>query len=115
MNCEQGLSLINARMDGELLPDDRHRLTAHLGECASCRVAADELERDDRELARTFGARQRAASTIADQVLEAWFDEAPLPSRRWVFLRWASSAAAGSITYVSLVAPGIATPSRYHW
>ena len=93
MNCEQGLSLINARMDGELLPDERHRLTAHLGECASCRVAADELERDDRELARIFGARQRAASTVADQALEAWFEEAP--SRGWVHLRWASAAAAG--------------------
>ncbi len=95
MNCEQGLSLINARMDGELLSDDRHRLRAHLGECADCRVAVDELERDDRELARIFGTRQRAASTVADHVLEAWFEEAPLPSRWRAHLRWASAAAAG--------------------
>jgi hypothetical protein len=95
MNCKQCLSLSNARMDGELLPDDQHRLTAHLNECANCQVAVDALERDDREVARMFGARQRAASTLADQVLEAWFDEAPLPSRRWVSLRWASAAAAG--------------------
>ncbi len=95
MKCELWLSLINARMDGELLPDDEHRLSAHLGECASCRAAANELERVDRELARTFGARQRAASTIADQVLEAWFAKAPSPSRRWDHLRWASAAAAG--------------------
>ncbi len=105
MKCEQGFSLINARMDGELLPDDRHRLTAHLGECANCRVAADELEHDDRELARIFGARQRAASTVADQVLEAWFEKAPLPSRRWGHLRWASAVAAGFAMAVLLFGP----------
>ena len=73
MNCEQGLALINARMDGELLSDDRHRLTAHLGECANCQLAVEELERADRELARILVTRPRAASAIADQVLEAWF------------------------------------------
>ncbi len=106
MNCEQWLSLINASMDGELLLDDGHRLTAHLGECATCRVAADELERDDRELARNFGPRQRAASTIADQVLDAWFEEAPSPSRLRVYLRWASSAAAGFAVAFFLFGPG---------
>ncbi len=95
MNCEQSLSLINARMDGELLLDDRHRLTAHLGECASCRAAADQMERDDRELTRIFGDRQRAASAVADQVLEAWFEETPAPSRRWALVRWAPAFAAG--------------------
>ncbi len=105
MNCEQGLSLINARMDGELLPDDRHRLAAHLGECANCRVTADELERDDRELARLCGARQRAASAVADRVLEAWFDEAPSPSRRWVHLTWVSAAAAGFAVALLLFGP----------
>ncbi len=95
MGCEQGLTLINARMDGELPADDRHRLIVHLGECATCRVAVDDFERDDRELARIFGARQRSAAAVADRVLEAWFDEAPSRSRPWGLWRLTSAVAAG--------------------
>ncbi|MCH8149137.1 MAG: zf-HC2 domain-containing protein [Planctomycetes bacterium] len=95
MNCEQGLSLISALMDGELLPDDRHRLTAHLAECANCRVAMDDWERDDRELAQVFGVRKRAASAVADRVLEAWFEEASSSSRQRGHWKLASAAAAG--------------------
>ena len=95
MNCEQGLSLISALMDDELLPDDRRRLTAHLGECATCRVAVNDLERHDRELAHVFGVRRRAASAVADRVLEAWYEEAPSSSRQWGHWKLASAAAAG--------------------
>jgi len=82
-------------MDGELSADDRHRLTVHLGECTNCRMATDELERDDRELARIFDVRQRSAAAVADRVLEAWFEEAPLSSRTWRPWRLASAIAAG--------------------
>ncbi len=95
MDCEQGLLLINARLDGELPAGDRHRLTVHLGECTSCRLAVDEFERDDRELSRIFGARQRSAAAVADRVLEAWFKEAPPISRRWGGWGLTSAAAAG--------------------
>ncbi len=95
MNCEQGLELINARMDGELLPEERHRLSAHLGECAICQETADELERTDRELSRVFGTHSRKASEIADRVLEDWFAEAQSASYRRSHLRWVSAAAAG--------------------
>lgn len=112
MNCEQGLSLINAHMDGELPPDDRHRLAAHLSVCASCRLTADKLGRDDRELARTFGTRQRAARAIADQVLEAWFEEAPAPSRLWVRLKWVAAVAAGFAMAFLLFGPRTWTGSN---
>ncbi|GJM23869.1 MAG: hypothetical protein DHS20C16_02840 [Phycisphaerae bacterium] len=105
MNCEQGLSLINARIDSELLPEDRHRLTVHLGECSSCQLAVDEVERADHELARIFGTRRRAASAVADRVLEAWFDEAPLPSRWRIHLRWVSAVAAGLAMALFLYGP----------
>ncbi|MHC5109412.1 MAG: anti-sigma factor family protein [Planctomycetota bacterium] len=80
MNCEHSFSLINARMDGELPVEDRHRLTAHLGECADCRNAADEFEQGDRELAHLFAQRQESAARVAERVLEAWWNEAPSPS-----------------------------------
>lgn len=95
MDCEQGSLLLNARMDGELSAEDRHRLTLHLDECAACRISADEFERVDRELARNFLVRQRSVVAVADRVMEAWLEEAPLRSRRWTHFRWASAVAAG--------------------
>lgn len=82
MNCEHWFALINARMDGELPPDDRRRLSAHLSECANCRKAADEFENGDRELARLFAPRQQAAAMVADRVLEQWWNESPLRTKK---------------------------------
>ncbi|MGB0760611.1 MAG: anti-sigma factor family protein [Rubripirellula sp.] len=95
MSCEHWFPLINASMDGELPADERERLSAHLGECASCRYAADEFEKGDRELARFFSPHQDAAARVADRVLEDWLTEMPLSSTTSGYWRVSLAAAAG--------------------
>ena len=37
MNCEEVSTLISAELDGELAPEDRPALEAHLAGCVACR------------------------------------------------------------------------------
>src|SRR5687767_46868 len=65
MNCEEAWNLISARMDGEISPEDRPALDAHLAACATCRSVSDGFEVDDSRLRRAFVERRRAAAAVA--------------------------------------------------
>jgi hypothetical protein len=82
MTCEECLNLLSARLDGELLPDDRVRLDAHLSECSGCRAAADAFGLQHADLRRAFLPRQRAAQDLAERVI------ARLPHRRSYRMPW---------------------------
>lgn len=42
--CEEYWQLLNARLDGELSPDDAARLEQHLAQCPHCRQSAEDLD-----------------------------------------------------------------------
>src|SRR5438309_11641497 len=95
MTCDDALNLINAKLDGELSPDDRARLDAHVAACAACQSAADAILAQDAELRSAFAPRRRAARALAERVIAAL---PPSPRRRWQFTAWLpmiASAAAG--------------------
>jgi hypothetical protein len=92
MNCDESLNLIGARLDGELSPDDRVQLDAHLAECAACRGTSDAMTAQHVELSRAFAPRRRAAREVAERVI------AQLPRRSAWRIPWMTmivSAAAG--------------------
>ena len=103
MNCEDALSLICARVDGELAPDDCQRLDAHLAECADCRATAEAMQLQDAQLVRGFAPHRRAAAEVADRV-SAQLRQAPLSrSARWAGVF--AAAAAGFLLALLLVRP----------
>src|SRR5579859_1082153 len=69
MQCEEAIELISTRMDGELKPDDAHRLDAHLAGCAECRATAEAMSLQDAQLVRAFAPRRVAAVKVGAQVV----------------------------------------------
>ncbi len=73
MDCEQAVSLICARLDGELRPEDQSGLEDHLASCPGCRATAEAVALQDGDLRRAFGPRRRAAALralhVADRVV----------------------------------------------
>jgi hypothetical protein len=69
MDCLRASNLLSVRLDGEIGPDDGTILDAHLAQCAACRTAADEIERQDAELRRVFVPRRAAAADVATRVV----------------------------------------------
>src|SRR2546422_7994497 len=65
MRCEEVLSQLNARVDGELRAEDADGLDAHLAECSQCRAAAEGLQAIDVELRLAFVPRREAAARLA--------------------------------------------------
>lgn len=56
MDCERTRELLNAYLDGELPPDRRADVDAHLCDCAACAAALGELEGLNRAIATLAGA-----------------------------------------------------------
>lgn len=54
MNCQDVTARLSAFVDGELAADERAAVSAHLGQCASCRATAADLARV-RDAARALG------------------------------------------------------------
>jgi hypothetical protein len=70
VDCEQAVSLICARLDGELRREDQSGLEAHLASCPGCRATAEAVALQDGDLRRAFGPRRRAAALRAMQVAD---------------------------------------------
>ncbi len=69
MDCQHALPLISAHLDGELTPEERAALEAHLADCADCRAATEELRLQDAKLRRAFTPRRLAAAAVGDRVI----------------------------------------------
>ncbi len=69
MDCPQALPLLSTHLDGELTPEERAALEAHLAYCADCRAATEELRLQDAKLRRAFTPRRARAATVADRVI----------------------------------------------
>jgi tetratricopeptide (TPR) repeat protein len=80
VDCEQAVSLICARLDGELRREDEAGLEQHLAACPACRATAEAFALQDGDLRRAFGPRRRAATLRALQVADRIVSR-PRPSR----------------------------------
>lgn len=74
--CEEYWQLLNARLDGELSPDDAARLEQHLAQCPHCRQSAEDLDvlqaamRDLPVVAAPAGFKDKVmAAVAADNVI----------------------------------------------
>lgn len=92
--CEEYWQLLNARLDGELSPDDAARLERHLSGCPLCRQSAEDLEvlqaamRDLPVVAAPAGFKDNImAAVAADNVL-------PFAPARTPWKKYLSTAAA---------------------
>jgi ferric-dicitrate binding protein FerR (iron transport regulator) len=83
MNCEQALSLISARLDREIAPEDAAALDRHLNECPACRAAAEAFALQDHELRQAFEPRRAAAAEVARSVAGQLAPPTPFP-RPWL-------------------------------
>jgi len=52
MDCDEGLILLSAQLDGELSGFEQRSLRDHLEGCASCRTASEELQAVQSEVRR---------------------------------------------------------------
>ena len=92
MTCDESQNFINARLDGELMAEDRAALDAHLAGCAACRATMELAAIQHNELLRAFAPRRRAARDVAERAISQ------LPrklNRRMAWLPMLLSAAAG--------------------
>jgi len=105
MNCEEAWNLISARMDGEISPEDRPALDAHLAGCATCRSVSDGFEVDDSRLRRAFVERRRAAAAIADDTISRMRAGRRGFRARSGLLRTVAAAAAGFAAAVLVFRP----------
>jgi ferric-dicitrate binding protein FerR (iron transport regulator) len=105
VDCAQALSLISARLDGELPPGDGADLDAHLAACPACQAADEDFRLQDADLRRAFRPRREAAVRVAERVIGR-LQATPGPTRsssRWLPL--VLSAAAGFLLAVAIFRP----------
>jgi hypothetical protein len=69
MNCQQAQALISSDLDGQLAPNERGELDAHLAACAACRELRSALRQQDEALQRAFAPRRQAAAALADRTI----------------------------------------------
>lgn len=123
MTCEEALNLLNARIDGEISPDDATRLDAHLAECVTCQQILSDLEVQDAALLRAFAPESASSTQLADRVLQQLTPPQSIPSarkiaseRRPLWLSWAIAASVllgGSVLLWQLLPPHRTdTPTR---
>ena len=92
MTCDESQNLLNAKLDGEVMPEDRTRLETHLSECATCTAAGDVLAAQHAKLRQAFLPRRRATINVAHAVI------AQLPHKSFRRIPWLAmlvAAAAG--------------------
>lgn len=105
MDCEQVIQLISAELDGEIPPDDRPALEAHLAGCESCRATTQALRLQDATLRRTFAPRREAAIAVADRVIAQLRPADPVVAARFPWMPVLLSAAAGFLLAVLVFRP----------
>jgi anti-sigma factor (TIGR02949 family) len=76
MNCSNARSLLSARVDGELPPEDGAALETHLRDCEQCRAQLAALQ-SVRTLVAAQATRHRAPADLADRIVDALDDAAP--------------------------------------
>ncbi len=96
MNCEDAILLISARLDGEIVGDDRARLADHLRDCPACAAAAEAFTVQDADLRQTFAERRRAADGVAARVVGRIPEAAVKPQGRWQRLLVGAAAVAAA-------------------
>jgi len=92
--CDQYLTLLSARLDGPLSPEEEARLRGHLSTCPQCRQAAQELETIHRALRAL--PRLDPPAGLKDAVMDAIAAETviPLPVKRPApWKKWLATAA----------------------
>src|SRR5688572_11853636 len=104
MDCEEVSTLISAELDGELAPEDRPALEAHLAGCVACRSVLEAFRLQDGELRRSFAPRRRAAQGVARSVV-ARLRPAGRGRRLWTVAFPLSAAAAGFVLALLLFRP----------
>jgi ferric-dicitrate binding protein FerR (iron transport regulator) len=105
MDCEQSLTLITARLDGEIDRGESALLEGHLQECASCRTAADGLRQQDRALRQAFSSRRQAAAAVAERVVTRVRPAPRSTLHRFGWVAMLASAAAGFLLAVVVFRP----------
>ena len=83
MNCEHAVTLLSARVDHEIQPDDRALLEAHLADCPACRATAEAFALQHGDLQRAFESRRAAAVVVAEKVI-AQLPAAVSPRTPWM-------------------------------
>lgn len=111
MSCEEVSNLISAELDGELLPEDRPALEAHLAVCVACRSVLEAFRLQDGELRRSFAPRRRAAQDLARSVVARLRSRGPGGRLGTVVLQL-STAAAGFALALLLFRPWERGPDR---
>jgi hypothetical protein len=115
MTCDDCDALLDGLLDGDLTPEDRGAVGAHLAGCAACAAALREYQRI-REVARRapreVAPPPRMWETIAARLRPSTFEIAkgggaarsPLPAPRSRFSPWLLAAAATLLVAVSSAA-----------
>jgi anti-sigma factor RsiW len=98
------MNLLSARIDGEIDRESLIVLDAHVAGCDSCRVMADEFERQDSELRQAFAPRRVAAAAVATRVVCA-LEPAPLRIARYRWWGVPTAMAAGFLLAVVMLRP----------
>ena len=90
-NCESYAALINAAVDGELLPEERTRLMDHLAACPACREQYTQLM----AIHTAFADWDvDVPEGLTDAVMEQIHAQRRRPRRRWVQLGVAAACCA---------------------
>jgi hypothetical protein len=74
-------SLLHDFVDDELSPDDRARITIHLGECPTCRGVVDGLRELREEARRVFGASSPEHAVVPPDQWARIRERLPAPRR----------------------------------
>jgi anti-sigma factor RsiW len=78
MECSKAGSLLSARVDRELAPDDDAALELHLRDCAACDARLSALQ-SLRSAVAARATRHRAPAGLAERIDDALADAAPAP------------------------------------
>src|SRR5438105_393058 len=101
MLCEQAANLIAARLDGELPPDDRDALDAHLADCPDCRALTEAFHLQHAELRGAFAERRAAVVMTAQRSVARLRPGGK--RQRWVWGGAGLLAAAAAVAGVCLI------------
>jgi ferric-dicitrate binding protein FerR (iron transport regulator) len=105
MDCQEALTLISERVDGEGDSASRAALDAHLLDCPACRETLEMMRQVDADLRRAFRPRREAAQAVAGRVIARLPSEG-LRQNRLGWLPMLLSAAAGFLLAVIILERG---------
>jgi ferric-dicitrate binding protein FerR (iron transport regulator) len=119
MDCERAVSLISARLDGEISADDRAALEAHLSECPACRATAEAFAIQDQDVRRALVPCQQGVHATVAEVCGQLAPTTPAappqagPAKPW--LRWVVGLAtlAAAVALVLVGRSWLTFPTRH--